>query len=71
MQIRALPQPLVDSLTHGGDLYADARANAVFLLRDAAGQSVGALVHRPNWAALTVALLRFTLWNRALARFTL
>jgi len=39
---RALPQPLVDSLAHRGDLYADARANAVFLLRDAAGQPVGA-----------------------------
>lgn len=39
---RALPQPLVDSLAHGGDLYADARANAVFLLRDPHGQPVGA-----------------------------
>jgi len=39
---RALPQPLVDSLADGGDLYADARANAVFLLRDPAGLSVGA-----------------------------
>jgi hypothetical protein len=39
---RALPQPLVEALAHGGDLYADSRANAVFLLRDALGQPVGA-----------------------------
>jgi hypothetical protein len=39
---RALPLPLVDALAHSGDLYADARANAVFLLRDALGQPVGA-----------------------------
>lgn len=39
---RALPQPLVDALAHSGDLYADARTNAVFLLRDLAGQPVGA-----------------------------
>lgn len=41
-QQRALPRPLLDALVHSGDLYADARANAVFLLRDPAGQSVGA-----------------------------
>jgi hypothetical protein len=39
---RALPLPLVDALTRSGDLYADVRANAVFLLRDALGQPVGA-----------------------------
>ena len=39
---RALPRPLLDALVHSGDLYADARANAVFLLRDPAGQPVGA-----------------------------
>jgi hypothetical protein len=39
---RALPLPLVEALARCGDLYADARANAVFLLRDALGQPVGA-----------------------------
>lgn len=39
---RALPPPLVEALAHAGDLYADARANVVFLLRDAASQPVGA-----------------------------
>ena len=39
---RALPLPWVESLARSGDLYADARANAVFLLRDAHGQPVGA-----------------------------
>ena len=39
---RALPLTLVEALAHAGDLYADARANAVFLLRDALGQPVGA-----------------------------
>ena len=39
---RALPRPRVESLADAGDLYADARANAVFLLRDASGQPVGA-----------------------------
>jgi hypothetical protein len=39
---RTLPQPLVEALAHCGDLYADARANAVFLLRNASGQPVGA-----------------------------
>lgn len=39
---RALPQPLVQALAGSGDLYADSRANAVFLLRNAAGQPVGA-----------------------------
>jgi hypothetical protein len=39
---RALPLPLVEALAQSGDLYADARANAVFLLRDAHGQPVGA-----------------------------
>jgi len=39
---RALPRPLLDALVRSGDLYADTRANAVFLLRDPAGQPVGA-----------------------------
>jgi Protein of unknown function (DUF3991)/Toprim-like len=39
---RALPDSLVDALVQSGDLYADARANAVFLLRDVSGQPVGA-----------------------------
>ena len=39
---RALPRPLVEALAHAGDLYADARANAVFLLRAAHSQPVGA-----------------------------
>jgi hypothetical protein len=39
---RALPLSLVDALSASGDLYADSRANAVFLLRDARGQPVGA-----------------------------
>jgi hypothetical protein len=39
---RALPRALVEALAASGDLYADARANAVFLLRDAHGQPVGA-----------------------------
>lgn len=39
---RALPRAVVDSLADGGDLYADSRANAVFLLRNAAGQPIGA-----------------------------
>lgn len=39
---RALPHSLIDALCASGDLYADSRANAVFLLRDAHGQPVGA-----------------------------
>jgi hypothetical protein len=39
---RLLPRPLVEALAQSGDLYADPRANAVFLLRDARGQPVGA-----------------------------
>jgi hypothetical protein len=39
---RALPPSLVDAHSASGDLYADSRANAVFLLRDAHGQPVGA-----------------------------
>ena len=39
---RALPHSLVDTLTASGDLYPDSRANAVFLLRDAHGQPIGA-----------------------------
>jgi hypothetical protein len=39
---RRLPAPLLDPLIAAGSLYADARANAVFLLRDPHGQPVGA-----------------------------
>jgi len=39
---RRLPTAILDPLVGSGDLYADARANAVFLLRDAHGQPVGA-----------------------------
>ena len=39
---RRLPSPLVDGLIAAGTLYADARANAVFLLRDAENLPVGA-----------------------------
>lgn len=39
---RALSLALVDGLAQSGDLYADVRGNAVFLLRDAYGHPVGA-----------------------------
>ena len=39
---RRLPAALLEPLIAAGMLYADARANAVFLLRDAIGQPVGA-----------------------------
>ena len=39
---RRLPSPWVDGLIASGTLYADARANAVFLLRDAENLPVGA-----------------------------
>jgi hypothetical protein len=39
---RRLPPELLDPLIQAGSLYADAHANAVFLLRDPQGQSVGA-----------------------------
>ena len=39
---RALAAALIDGLAQSGDLYADLKANAVFLLRDLAGQPVGA-----------------------------
>jgi len=39
---RRLPAALLDPLIQTGSLYADARANAVFLLRDPHGQPVGA-----------------------------
>lgn len=39
---RKLPAPLLQSLIQSGTLYADARANAVFLLLDSAGTPVGA-----------------------------
>lgn len=39
---RALPAAYIDKLHERGDLYADARRNAVFLCRDEAGQPTGA-----------------------------
>lgn len=39
---RRLPTAILDPLVGSGDLYADAHANAVFLLRDAQGRPVGA-----------------------------
>lgn len=39
---RRLPAALLDPLIQAGSLYADARANAVFLLRDPHGYPVGA-----------------------------
>jgi hypothetical protein len=39
---RGLPAPLLEGLLQSGSLYADARANAVFLLRDAHNLPVGA-----------------------------
>lgn len=42
LEQRALPLALIESLARSGELYADARANAVFLLRNAHGQPVGA-----------------------------
>lgn len=41
-QQRRLPAALLDPLIDTGSVYADARANAVFLLRDPGGQPVGA-----------------------------
>ena len=42
IQQRALPPALLLPLIQAGDLYADARANAVFLLRDGSSAPVGA-----------------------------
>ena len=42
VQERKLPAPLLEPLVRSGTLYADARANAVFLLLDNAGHPVGA-----------------------------
>jgi hypothetical protein len=42
IQDRRLPPALLEPLLRSGDLYADARANAVFLLRGKLGQTVGA-----------------------------
>lgn len=39
---RRLPAPILEPLLASGDLYADVRANAVFLLRDPQGRPVGA-----------------------------
>ena len=41
-QERRLPLDLVQEVIQSGDVYADAKANAVFLLRDSHGRSVGA-----------------------------
>jgi hypothetical protein len=42
IQDRHLPAALLEPLMRSGDLYADARANAVFVLRGKLGQPVGA-----------------------------
>lgn len=42
MEQRRLPLALLEPLLNSGNLYADARANAVFLLRDRQQQPVGA-----------------------------
>jgi hypothetical protein len=42
LEQRAIPAPLIQSLVESGDLYADSRANAVFLLRGKENQPVGA-----------------------------
>ena len=42
VQERKLPVPLLEPLARSGTLYADARANAVFLLLDTASYPVGA-----------------------------
>lgn len=42
IQDRHLPAALLEPLIRSGDLYADARANAVFVLRGKLGQPVGA-----------------------------
>src|SRR5215472_2214398 len=42
LQQRAIPKALIHSLVESGELYADGRANAVFLLRGKENQPVGA-----------------------------
>jgi hypothetical protein len=42
VRVRSLPAALIEQLIHTGSLYADAHANAVFLLRDPQQQPVGA-----------------------------
>lgn len=42
LQQRAIPESLSQSLVASGQLYADSRANAVFLLHDKENQPVGA-----------------------------
>jgi hypothetical protein len=42
LQQRAIPASLIQSLVESGELYADGRANAVFLLRGKENQPVGA-----------------------------
>jgi hypothetical protein len=48
---RQLPPTLLAPLLCSGDLYADARANAVFLLRDPSGRPVGAELRGTTVAA--------------------
>jgi len=42
VRVRRLPAALIEALIHLGSLYADAHANAVFLLRDPQQRPVGA-----------------------------
>lgn len=42
VEVRALPPKLIDAKHQVGDIYADERANAVFLARDSQGTPVGA-----------------------------
>lgn len=42
VEVRALPPKLIDAKHQVGDIYADERANAVFLARDSQGKPVGA-----------------------------
>ena len=56
IQERRLPPPLLQPLLRSGTLYADARANAVFLLRGERGQPVGAelrgTTHTSSWRGM-------------------
>ena len=55
---RKLPAMLLQSLIQSGALYADARANAVFLLLDTAGTPVGAELRGTTACAWRAAWLR-------------
>lgn len=46
---RRIPPPLIDSLLVSGQLYADPRANAVFVLRDHRNNPVGAELRGTTW----------------------